>query len=225
MIAALEREVWPLVRRWRISEREHDGRHFRFFESDTSVVVCGGIGPEAARRATEAVIAIYHPAAIVSVGFAGALDGSLRVGDIVEPRYVVDARDGSKTDTGEGSGVLISYASVAGPEQKAKLAKSYGACAVDMEAAAVAKGASARGLKFAAIKAISDEAGFPMPPVDRFVTADGSFQSSKFTAYVAVRPWTWPATFRLARNSTVAAEKLCERLASGKMFSVPARVS
>jgi adenosylhomocysteine nucleosidase len=225
MIAALEREVWPLVRRWRNAKREHDGRNFRFFESDASVIVCGGIGPEAARRATEAVIASYCPAAIVSVGFAGALDSSLRVGDIVEPRFVVDARDGSKTDTGEGSGVLISYASVAGPEQKAKLAKSYGACAVDMEAAAVAKGAAARGLKFAALKAISDEAGFPMPPMDRFVTADGSFQSSKLTAYVAVRPWTWPTTYRLARNSTVAAEKLCERLASGKMFSVSARVS
>jgi adenosylhomocysteine nucleosidase len=151
VIAALEREVWPLVRQWRVADREHGGKSFRFFESERSVVVCGGIGPEAARRATEAIIALYRPVSIFSVGFAGALVGSLRVGEVFEARRVVDAKDGSQTDTGSGSGVLVSFSSVAGAEQKAKLASAYGAQAVDMEAAAVAKGAEARGLRFAAI--------------------------------------------------------------------------
>ena len=48
-----------------------------------------------------------------------------------------------------------------------------------MEAAAVAKGAEARGLPFAAVKVISDELAFPMPPMERFVAGDGSFQSGK----------------------------------------------
>ncbi len=52
----------------------YDGRSFVFFERDDMVVVCGGIGVEAARRAAEAVIALYHPALLQSVGFAGALD-------------------------------------------------------------------------------------------------------------------------------------------------------
>ena len=69
----------------------------------------------------------------------------------------MDSRDGTRTDTGSGNGVLVSFPAVADPEQKAKLGKSYGAQAVDMEAAAVAKGAEARGLRFAAVKAISDE--------------------------------------------------------------------
>ena len=50
-MAALEREVWPLVKRWRVQERMHDGRTFRFFENGDTVLICGGIGSEAARRA------------------------------------------------------------------------------------------------------------------------------------------------------------------------------
>jgi adenosylhomocysteine nucleosidase len=214
IVAALEREVRPLVREWKVAEREHEGKKFRFFESERSVVVCGGVGPEAARRATEAVIALYRPVRVLSVGFAGALSAELRVGEVLEARYVVDARDGSKTDTGSGDGVLVSFSSVVGTEQKAKLSSAYGAQAVDMEAAAVAKGAEARGLQFATVKAISDELGFPMPPMERFLAADGSFHSGEFALYSAIRPWTWPTIFRLTRNSSLASRCLCTKLES-----------
>ena len=50
MVAALEREVRSLIRDWRACEKEVNGRRFRFFETDDAVVVCGGIGAEAARR-------------------------------------------------------------------------------------------------------------------------------------------------------------------------------
>jgi adenosylhomocysteine nucleosidase len=166
MVAALEHELWPLVKHWRVSRREYAGRSFRFFEGERSVAVCGGVGAEAARRATEAIIALYHPLLVQSVGFAGALEGGLRVGKVLEPRYVVDAGDGSRVDTGHGADVLVSFSSVAGKDQKSNLAGAYGAQAVDMEAAAVARGAQARGLRFRAVKVISDELGFEMPSLD-----------------------------------------------------------
>jgi hypothetical protein len=110
--------------------------------------------------------------------------------------------------------VLVSFSSVAGAEQKAKLARAYGAQAVDMEAAAVAKGAEARGLQFRVVKVISDELGFPMPPMERFLAADGSFHSGRFALYSAIRPWTWATLFRLARNSSLASRSLCTKLES-----------
>jgi adenosylhomocysteine nucleosidase len=223
-VAALEREVAPLVRSWHVSDQEHGGRTYRFFESANVVVVCGGMGFEAARRATEAVIALYRPAVVLSVGLAGALDEKLRVGDLIQPRHVVDARDGSRTDTGSGTGVLVSFSAVAGAEQKAKLAKSYGAQAVDMEAAAVAKGAEARGLRFAAIKAISDEVGFAMPPMDRFIAPDGRFRTRSFAFYAAKRPFIWPDVLRLAQNSAKAARALSARLQSQYAVAVPDNV-
>ena len=59
-----------------------------------------------------------------------------------------------------GEGVLVSFGSVASPAQKAKLRESFGAQAVDMEAAAVARAAEARGVEFAVVKVISDEFDF-----------------------------------------------------------------
>ena len=224
IVAAVEREVGPLVRHWRVADHEHGGRNFRFFASENAVVVCGGMGFEAARRATEAIIVLYRPSMILSVGFAGALDEKLRVGDLLEPRYVVDARDGIRTDTGSGTGVLVSSPGVAGAEQKAKLAMSYGAQAVDMEAAAVAKGAEARGLRFTAIKAISDEVGFAMPPMDRFIAGDGSFRARSFAFYAASRPFIWPDVLRLAQNSAKAARALSAMLQSHYAVSVPEKI-
>ena len=212
MVAALEREVRPLVNRWHRVEREHDGRRFIFFENGKAVLVCGGIGAEAGRRATEAVIALYRPELVQSVGFAGALDPALKVGETFSPSRVIEASDGSSVETGTGCGVLVSTATIAGPQQKLKLAESYGAQAVDMEAAAVARGAQARGVRFMAVKAISDESNFAMPAMDRFVDGKGQFRTGKFVTFAVVRPWLWLRLIQLARNGAKASRALCGEL-------------
>jgi adenosylhomocysteine nucleosidase len=216
IIAAMEREVRPLIRSWKVRTMEHGGRRYRLFENGEAALVCVGIGAEAARRATEAVIREVNPGRVISVGFAGALDGSLRVGHILEPRTVINAADGVRTEVGSGEGILVSSATVAGKEGKIRLAKTYGASAVDMEAAAVAQGAQARGIEFGALKAISDAADFSLPLLDRspdrFVASDGSFHSVTFGLHVALRPWLWRATLALARNSSKASRALCGAL-------------
>lgn len=212
IVAALEREVRPLVKSWRVTDKEHDGRRFRFFENGEVVVVCGGIGAAASRRASEAVIAIFDPKIICSAGFAGALDPKLRVGDVVRPSSVINAGDGSRTVVEGGEGVLVSFASVASPLQKSKLRDSFGADVVDMEAAAVARSAEARHKQFTVVKAISDEMDFEFPAMDRFIDADGRFSQGRFAWYAGVRPWLWPRVMRLARNSKRASHALCAYL-------------
>lgn len=212
IVAALEREVRPLVKHWQISEKEHDGRRYRFFQSGKVVLVCGGIGGVAARRASEAVIAIFNPEKVCSAGFAGALDPTLRVAAVLRPRTVVNASDGSKTTLSDGEGVLVSFMEVASTAQKSKLRDSYGALAVDMEAAAVARAAESRGISFTAIKAISDVADFDLPPMDQFVNSDGSFSEIRFICYAAIRPWLWTRIGRLAVNSGRSSRALCEEL-------------
>lgn len=209
IVAALEREVRPLVKDWRVSEKEHAGRRFRFFENGDIVLVCGGIGAEAARRAAEAVIAMYAPRLIYSVGFAGALDPAGKVADIVQPRRVVNVGDGSSVDLDRGEGVLVSFGTVANPAQKARLRDSFGAQAVDMEAAAVARAAEARGVEFAVVKVISDEFDFSFPSMERFVDSNGQFLEMRFAWFAALRPWLWPQVARLARNSNRASRALC----------------
>jgi adenosylhomocysteine nucleosidase len=212
IVAALEREVALFTRNCRVAERVHDGRTFRFFERGETVLVCGGIGVQAARRATEALIALYRPETVQSVGYAGALIPALKVGALVRPERIVDAGDGSSVEIGEGRGVLVTSRAVAAAEQKHKLAAGYRAEAVDMEAAAVARGAEARGIRFTALKVISDEYGFDMPPTERFVTSSGQFQAGRFALFAVFHPWFWGSVLALARNSRTATQKLCEAL-------------
>lgn len=217
MVAALEREVRPLIRHWQVTDREHDGGRFRFFETKDVVVVCGGIGAAAARRAGEAVLALFCPETVISVGFAGALESSLKVGDVLRPRKVINAADGSSVLRSDGNGVLVSFGSVASPEQKQNLGKSFGAQAVDMEAASVARAAEARRVDFLAVKVISDEVGFEFPSTERFIDVSGRFSELRFAVFAILRPWLWFRVIQLARNSTVASHALCTYL---REFSV-----
>jgi adenosylhomocysteine nucleosidase len=212
IVAALDREVSSLVKHWHVRHDEHAGRTFSFYENENAVLICGGIGAQAARRAAEAVISLYQPTMIYSVGFAGATDSNSQIGDIIIPRHVVDASDSSSTDTGMGEGILVTSAAVATPEQKSKLRTAYNAQAVDMEAAAVAKAATARGIRFAAVKAISDQNNFALPPMENFIAADGTFSSSRFALFVIFRPWMWRKVVKLRSGSIHAANALCQAL-------------
>ena len=213
IVAALEREVSPLVKHWRIAKRTYDGCDFKFFEHEDKILICGGIGAEPGRRATEAAIQLYNPKLMISAGFAGALDPKLKVGDILILAFVIDANDGSRLGTGTGSGALVSSPSIAGPGQKAKLATAYGADAVDMEGAAVGRGAQTHGVPFMAVKSVSDEFDFELPPMQKFVGTSGQFRNVAFAMFVTVRPWLWMKTFTLYRNSVLASKSLCKWLA------------
>jgi adenosylhomocysteine nucleosidase len=212
IVAALEREVRPFIKRWRRIRREHQGRSFTFFDRAGTTLVCGGIGAQAARRAAEAAIALYCPVLIKSVGFAGALDPSLHVGDIFLPSLVVDARDGSRIQIAGGEGTLVTFMEVAGAAQKSKLAQAYAARAVDMEAAVVAASASAHGIAFAAIKVISDELDFEIPGMAAFINANGELQTARFVLFAVLRPWLWSRIRALALNSGKAARVLARYL-------------
>ena len=218
IVAALEREVHPLVKNWRVTSAQHDGRAFTFYESEYAVVVCGGIGAEAGRRAAEAAIVHYSPAVVISAGIAGALVPELKVGETIFPAAVIDTQDGSRHETAIkssplantplGRTVIASSPQIAGVTLKQQLAKSYGAHAVDMEGAAVARAAQARGIPFLAIKTISDEYNFEVPEMERFIRGS-ELQTARFVFYAALRPWLWLRLLRLARNTQIASQNLC----------------
>lgn len=209
IIAALEREVAGAIKKWRASKREYGGFRYKVYENQRAVLVCAGIGAEAARRASEALIRMYQPSLIISAGMAGGLDASAQVGSLVIPRRIIDASDGSVLEMAEGQGTLVSLNSVANVEQKAKLAKAYGASAVDMEAAAVARAAVARKVGFVAVKAVSDAYDFEFPGLERFIAPDGRFRSGGLLMFAAIRPWRWGKLLSLKRNSERAADALC----------------
>jgi adenosylhomocysteine nucleosidase len=213
VIAALERELAPLVRGWARSRLGSSGKSVACFESGELIAVAGGIGCRCAELASRAVVEKYQPRMLISAGLAGALIRSLKVGNIVTPNVIVDAATGTEYRCqlgGDvvGGGVLVSAAEIAGSGSKADLAERFHALVVDMEAAGVAKAAEEFNIGFRCVKVISDELDFAMPPMHRFVDAEGDFQTGKFLEWTALRPQYWPATIRLAHNSGRAARAL-----------------
>lgn len=221
LIAAMEREIQSLVKGWNPVGKEYAGRSFQFSENNGVIAVAAGIGFEAARRASEGAVALFGVQQLFSIGFAGGLDPAWKAGRVFEPGRVVDGRDGSQYTAGSGSDVLVSFASIASVEQKRKLAAAYGAQAVDMEAAAVAKTAQARCLGFRAVKVISDELEFELPGMERFVEADGTFSAGGFALSLSYRPWLWPKAMTLARNSSRGAEELAKYIRAMDLICDP----
>lgn len=214
LISSLDREIAPLVRGWKRSERVEQKRKVVFFESDNAIAAYAGMGVISARIAADSAYkyACSNVAAMVSAGLAGALKPELNVGDILQPAVVRDAVDNLKIETRLGKGTLVTASSIASRDYKQQLAAQFQADAVDMEAYAVADVAQVYGVPFAAIKVISDELDFEMPPLNRFVTPDGEFRTAAFAFHVATRPWLIPATVALGKNSAKAVESLCARL-------------
>ncbi len=213
IIVAMEREVQPLVKTWARQSLRGEGPGFSAFAKGNALVVCSGIGMDPARRAAVAVFASLRPAVVISAGLAGALDASLCVGSVFTPATVVDLQSGARYPAVRGSGVLLSACSVLGREGKQRLAGSFSAEAVDMEAAAVALVAAEHNCPFLAVKAISEDHAFVMPGFERFIDQQGRFRTARFVCASLLRPATWPAVIRLGRNTSRARAELCRTLA------------
>src|SRR6185437_10490992 len=217
IIAAMEREIAPLVCGWQRGTLPSGERKFTCFERDSVVAVVCGIGCKNAELAARAVMDQHRPALLISVGLAGALIRSLKVGSVFTPNVVVDAADGAEYRCAAdgkhvSGGVLVSAAEIAGIEAKRELVNRFHGLVVDMEAAGVAKVAQEEQIGLHCVKAISDEADFTMPPMGQFINASGEFQRAKFALWAALRPWQWPVVVALARNSRRAISALSDRL-------------
>jgi nucleoside phosphorylase len=129
-----------------------------------------GVGPVAAGASVRRLLAEERPRALICTGFAGGLDTRVRAGDLVVAdnftvpslRARAQALAGEKPHRFFGSLVTRDWP-VEAIADKAALAAETGALAVDMETAPVAEACQAAGVPLLAVRAISDEAGTPLP--------------------------------------------------------------
>jgi adenosylhomocysteine nucleosidase len=194
-----------------------------------AVVVAAGMGPERVTLAMDAALSAAEVSLVVSAGLAGSCDEQLHARLVCEAtqvvdvltgeRYstdaqkgiVVDPRFGSRRDVPEGL-VLATGAEIAGVREKARLRAAYGAAMVDMEAATVARLARARGLRFRAIKGISDGPDFELAGLGKFAGKHGEFLTAWFALHTALRPWTWKKAMELGEGSNIALGGLSQKL-------------
>jgi adenosylhomocysteine nucleosidase len=210
IIAALPREISSLG--WTRRELTAQNRTVTIWESEHAIAACAGIGALCARIATDVAYkaATADVSLIISAGLAGALSPDLCVADIVQPTVVTDGVDGLSISTARGGfGTLITSGAIATHKEKQSLARS-GALAVDMEAFAVADVARVYGVPFIAIKSISDEFAFKLPPLGRFISPEGQFRTGQFVLWTLLRPWCWQTVIQLGRNTSAAVRTLTQ---------------
>jgi nucleoside phosphorylase len=213
IIAALPRELHLLVKGWAHRTISTQNREVQIWESDHALAACAGIGGVSARIATDAAYkaASCETRLIISAGLAGALTPDLKVADIVQPATIADGVDGLSITTAHGTGTLLTSGALVGKSEKQALARSE-ALAVDMEAFAVADVARIHGVPCIAIKSISDTLDQSLPPLGRFISAEGRFQTGRFVLWTLLRPWCWLSVIQLGRNSEAALRTLTQAL-------------
>jgi adenosylhomocysteine nucleosidase len=212
IIAALPREIAPLVRGL-TADSTLRRRHIYLYRLEYAVVVAAGMGAIRATLAVEAALAQPGITTLLSTGLAGACTHLAHPGEIIEAGIVIDAQTGERYAASSAStAVLVTTDAIANIREKSRLARSYLATLVDMEAATVARLAAAHGLAFRALKAVSDAHDFELESLARFANPHGHFRTAAFALHTAVRPKHWPRTIQLGRHSKQALAALNARL-------------
>jgi len=222
IVAALGMEVAPFVGRC-LPVQSYVGDRFHvqglLLHDIRIAVVESGAGANLASRATQTLLDGHTPSWVLSVGFSGALQPHLKLGDLVVANSIVNR---------EGKGLSVDVQMQSSPQdglyvgkflntdkivrtaaEKQQLGESTGAIAVDMESLAVARVCAERQVRFMAVRVISDDLTKDLPP--EVLTVFGSTGFLRAGAVLSAlwnRPSSWSDLWQLREQSVQSAARL-----------------
>ena len=179
------------------------------------LMAANGIGRARAAAAVDAAVPAFHPQAVVSAGFCGALDPELDIGAVVVGDRIA-ARDGNYPGLPVESALphrvrtIRSIDRVAQTAAEKKELRSTGAVAVEMEAAGVAARAQSHGLPFYCVRTVTDLAGENMAnDFNAALRPDGHFATMHILGNCVRHPVDrLPELIRLRRRCARASRAL-----------------
>jgi adenosylhomocysteine nucleosidase len=213
MVAAEAREFGGILKRaGEIRPLEWPGAAFSreaACKNGRRFLIANGPGPRLVEQAMKQKHSVDR---ILSIGFCGALDPALRIGDIVVSGEVPEGLGASFV---QGDVVSVDRVAIT-VREKCDLRAATGAAVVEMESAAVAQKAREWGVPFGCVRVVSDSAGEDLPlDFNRYRDADGRFELTRIAMAALRRPFTvLPGLVRLDRHCRQAAERLGEFLAN-----------
>lgn len=228
IIAAMPGELKPLVRNsvgdWRHQRRNRVDLWRWSHGASEWVAACAGAGQNAATRALAEVEKDGPVASVLSVGWVGALSSSYLPGKAFRVAGVIDTLTGERfripqfpplrqndgARMGHPEIWLATSPKVADVAEKQRLASTYKAGLVDMEAAAIARLAGMRGISFQCIKGVSDGVDDQLPDFNLFLTPEGQFQTFRFTLFALFHPGYWSTLKQMGENSKKASQSIAE---------------
>lgn len=220
-IASDHRECTPWVAKWEPRPAPklpvHWVRAGRWQGRDV-IAIANGVGPE---RATLAVRAVENlsPSAFVSIGTCGALDPSLKLGEVFVPTEIFGKdrkwtpRELSGPDAKRGA--LISVTRIAATASEKSKLRTTGALAVEMESDGVAGASDRLGVPFYCVRVVSDLAGQDFAnDFNKVLMSDGRFNIPVLLLNAFARPLSRiPELYYLAQRTALASKNLGDFLA------------
>ena len=183
-------------------------------------VIHTGVGRRTCRERLEVLLRRENFSALISAGFAGALEKDLRVGHLLVAENFTSHEflSSPKLDLADNNTFLGKLLTVPrmieSVHEREGLNKKHGAAAVDMETEVIAELCRAHNLPMLSLRAISDTATEPFPaPAD--VLFDVTKQKTNFLRlgrYLATHPGAVPRLNAFRARVAVARKALAEAL-------------
>ncbi|MGO9380181.1 MAG: hypothetical protein ACLP29_16755 [Dissulfurispiraceae bacterium] len=239
IFAAFPQELRKIIKNLKAA-KDARGSHFDIYRathlSTEIVLVITGIGTANAELALRHIHAEFGPDIIMSIGYGGALNEGAAIGDLIwgskfilMPELIeAETSKLSKSEHLEISGnekihskLLHTIAIRAGdivtirsPMKKSELKKTISeellnpVC--DMETFPLAHFCLETGLRFVAVRSITDLQGEDIPPeLYGISNSSGKYSLACALRMLIFKPRLLPSVFRLARNSQKASHNLC----------------
>jgi nucleoside phosphorylase len=182
------------------------------------LLIANGAGPTQSAAAAKAG---HDMTAIINVGFCGALDSALKIGDVIVADKVFyssqmfDCRPAVTSQTFRHGAIYSTARIAATAEEKQQLRRS-GAIAVEMEAGGIAAYAQDHGLPFFCVRTVSDLADESFAnDFNASIGPDGRYRIARLIGSALLQPHRrFPELIRLKQRCDAAAERLGEFLDS-----------
>jgi adenosylhomocysteine nucleosidase len=157
------------------------------------------------------------PVLLISAGFAGGLQPSLKAGDLVLGENYSDPHVVSKLSLDERwhvGGVSTAQAILERSEEKRRLGLETGCLAGDLETAQLAQVCAERALPMLSVRCISDalEDDLPVPAATLLNPGTGRPDPLALFRYMINHPWSVGGFNKLLKNSRLAQAQLAKGL-------------
>jgi adenosylhomocysteine nucleosidase len=199
-----------------VSQEAKPFREWASGRKDIQVIVTG-MGASNAERAISEAFERFAPHRVFSCGFAGALDSSLHVGDLVfdstkAPQSIADQL--LRLRVSPASFYCAARVAITAAE-KSQLRRSTGASAVEMESKVIQAFCAARNVDCVTLRVISDTADEDLPlDFNALMTSEQKLSGLKLAFAILRSPQKIPHLIRLGRDSAYAANELSRALIS-----------